>query len=104
MKEEGIFQGWIGSISKSGFWLGNGWCRWYRRLLLKDVQGRSERAMWRGKIQCVKGMMKDLQEFFWSGVVFFDLFSNNDGLRVMRWYIVSLGSLTLLEKDDFWGR
>ena len=60
--------------------------------------------MWRGEVQHVEGVMKDIQEFFWSGVVFFDLFGNDDRVRVIRWYIVSLSCLTLLEKDNFCGR
>ena len=47
--------------------------------------------------------MEDLQEFLWSWGVFFDLFCNDNGVGIVRWHIVSLGSLALLDKDNFRG-
>ena len=59
--------------------------------------------MWRVGVEGVEGVMEYFQECFWVGVVFFDLSSDGDWVRIGGWCVseVRLGFLVFLVRGDF---
>ena len=91
MEHEGVLQGWVGAFGEGGLGSRDGRCRWYGGFFPEEVRGRSGWTVRGVGVEGVEGVVEYFEELFTIWVVFLDLGSNGNWVRIWWWCVFEVG-------------